>query len=441
MKRWLGLLIGLAAIALPAQAVDTADDVQRFTLKNGMTFLVLEDHSIPNANMYLFWRVGSRNEYPGITGLSHFFEHMMFNGAKRYGPKQFDRTMEAAGGSNNAYTTEDVTVYTDWFPSSSVETIFELEADRIADLAIDPKMVASERGVVTAERRTGLENSNFRMLYEELKGVAYRAHPYSWSVIGHASDIENWSQTDLETYHKTYYAPNNAVVVMVGDVTLQQVKTLAKQYFEPIPAQEPPRKVHTVEPEQKGERRTYVQKPSATSVNMAFAYHVPNTEHQDYYPLSVLSDVLSSGKTSRLYQALVDEQQLAMDVYSFVGESFDPSLFTIYAVARPGVTADKLEAAMKQVVADVAKNGVTAQELAKVKKAAKMNLYQTLATINGKANNLGSYEVFHGDYRKLFSFPDDIEAVTAEDVQRVAQTYLKKSNRSVGILAAEEDKD
>ena len=139
-----------------------ATDIQTFTLSNGMKILVLEDNSIPNANMYLFWKVGSRNEYPGITGLSHFFEHMMFNGSKKYGPKMFDRTMEAAGGSNNAYTTENLTVYTDWFPISALETIFDLEADRIGHLDLDPKMVESERGVVLSERSTGLENSNFR---------------------------------------------------------------------------------------------------------------------------------------------------------------------------------------------------------------------------------------------------------------------------------------
>ncbi|MCP4273433.1 MAG: insulinase family protein, partial [Gammaproteobacteria bacterium] len=179
-----------------------------------MTILVLEDHSIPNANMYLFWKVGSRNEYPGITGLSHFFEHMMFNGAKKYGPKQFDRVMEANGGANNAYTTENTTVYTDWFPADSMEIMFELEADRIQHLAIDKKMVESERGVVTSERSTGLENSNFRVIWEEVKGSAFRAHPYSWSVIGHQSDIDNWSLQDLKDYHRTYYAPNNAFVVI-----------------------------------------------------------------------------------------------------------------------------------------------------------------------------------------------------------------------------------
>jgi zinc protease len=208
-----------------------ATDIQTFTLSNGMKILVLEDNSIPNANMYLFWKVGSRNEYPGITGLSHFFEHMMFNGSKKYGPKMFDRTMEAAGGSNNAYTTENLTVYTDWFPISALETIFDLEADRIGHLDLDPKMVESERGVVLSERSTGLENSNFRNISEQVKGAAFLAHPYRWSVIGYESDIKNWSIEDLQTYFDTYYAPNNAVVVISGDVTLKEVKRLSKQYF------------------------------------------------------------------------------------------------------------------------------------------------------------------------------------------------------------------
>ena len=174
------------------------EDIKEFKLDNGMKILVLEDFSIPNANMYLFWKVGSRNEYPGITGLSHFFEHMMFNGSEKYGPKMFDKTMESVGGSNNAYTTENLTVYTNWFPVSSMETIFDLESDRIGKLKIDPKMVESERGVVLSERSTGLENSNFRNLSEQVKSVAFMAHPYRWSVIGYESDIKNWSIDDLQ---------------------------------------------------------------------------------------------------------------------------------------------------------------------------------------------------------------------------------------------------
>jgi zinc protease len=214
------LVVSLLMSRQPAQAT-SVEDIKSFTLENGMKIMVLEDSSIPNANMYLFWKVGSRNEVPGITGISHFFEHMMFNGAQKYGPKMFDRTMEAAGGANNAYTSENLTVYTNWFPSDSMEVIFELEADRIAHLAIDEKMVESERGVVTSERITGLENSNWRTIQEEVKGVAFRAHPYSWSIIGHESDIAAWTLDDLVQYHKTYYAPNNAIVVIAGNIKFE----------------------------------------------------------------------------------------------------------------------------------------------------------------------------------------------------------------------------
>lgn len=431
-------LLGVG-FSLMVQSATQVDDVKSFTLKNGMKIIVLEDHSIPNANMYLFWKVGSRNEYPGITGLSHFFEHMMFNGAKKYGPKQFDRVMEAAGGANNAYTTENITAYTDWFPSSSLEKIFDLEADRIENLAIDKKMVDSERGVVTSERTTGLENSNFRLLHEEVKGSAFRAHPYSWGVIGHQSDIDNWTMQDLVDYHKTYYAPNNAVVVIVGDVKINQVKRLARKYFAPIKAQPAPRKIHTVEPKQKGERRVYVQKPSVSSANILFAYHVPETKHKDYYPLSMLSSILADGESSRLYRSLVDEQQVATDVFTYMPDSFDPNLFYIYATAADKVSAVQLEKALIKEINKVLYQGVKDQELQKVKNIARVDFYRTLAGINGTANTLGSYEVYFGDYKSMFSAVDAMEKVTKADIKRVAQTYLIRANRTVGVLDAKAD--
>nr|WP_205729296.1 pitrilysin family protein [Ferrimonas aestuarii] len=428
------------AFSANAQAAEPSE-VQSFTLENGMKILVLEDHAIPNANMYLFWKVGSRNEVPGITGLSHFFEHMMFNGSKNYGPKMFDRTMEAAGGANNAYTTENLTVYTDWFPAEAIETIFKLEADRIAHLNIDPKVVESERNVVASERTTGLENSNWRALQGPLKSVAFEAHPYNWPVIGYESDIYAWTLEDLKQYHKTYYAPNNAVVVIAGAVDFEQVKAMSEHYFGSIPAQEPPAEVRTKEPEQTGERRVYVRKESVTSPNLLLAYHVPQTNHEDSYALDVLMSLLIDGNSSRLNQALVDEQQIALAVDGYVPQSFDPNLFYIYAVAKPGVAADKLETALIAEINKVAKEGVSAKELEKVKNSKLMGFYDTMETINGRANTLGSYEVFYGDYREMYSAPEAYAKVTPEDVQRVAKTYLKKSNRTVGVLAAEEDKD
>jgi zinc protease len=435
------ILVGLAVIfmSFSTLAITDADDINQFILSNGMKVIVLEDQSIPNANMYLFWRAGSRNEYPGITGLSHFFEHMMFNGAKKYGPKMFDKTLEAAGGANNAYTTENSTVYTNWFPAQTLELMFDLEADRIQNLSFTPSVVESERGVVASERSTGLENSNFRMLSEQVKASAFRAHPYSWSVIGHESDIANWKLDDLVAYHKTYYAPNNAIVVIVGAVSSKEVKRLAEQYFQVIPAQKSPREVLTVEPEQTGERRVYVQKPSVSSPNILMAFHVPNSKDADYFPLTVLNSVLSDGKSSRLKNALIYDDKVATEVFSYMPLSIDPNLLYLNAVAKTGVSSEQLEKAMIKQINQIITDGITELELQKIKNQSLVDFYRTMSTIDGKANTIGSYEFYFGDYKTLFDVPNRLNKVSIEDVKRVAKQYLKKANRTTGVLAAEED--
>ncbi|NEU08754.1 insulinase family protein [Flavihumibacter sp. R14] len=419
--------------SIPLFAQVKADAVKTFTLKNGMKFLVMEDSSIPNANMYLFYKVGSRNEYPGITGLSHFFEHMMFNGSKKFGPKMFDRVMEFNGGANNAYTTQNVTVYTDWFPVTAMETVFELESDRIAHLSIDTGMIESERGVVLSERSTGLENSPWNALSDAVNAAAFQEHPYHWTVIGYETDIKNWTKEDLEKYFKTYYAPNNAVVVISGNVKLDEVKRLAQKYMEPIPSNAAPKPVHLVEPPQTGERRVMVQKEVATPY-MLIGYHTPETKHKDYYALDILSSILSTGNTSRLYSALVDKKQLATQIGTSNDETFDPNLFQIYAVTATGVKEADLEKAIYEEIEKVKKDGITDQELQKIKNQKLMQFYSQIETINGKSNNIGTYELFFGDYRKMFNAPAEYEKVSAADVKRVANEYFKKSNRTVGIL-------
>ncbi len=428
------LLLWLVGFAAFAQ--NSPDDVKTFTLPNGMKFLVLEDHSIPTANMYFFWKVGARNEVHGITGLSHFFEHMMFNGAKKHGPKQFDRVMEANGGSNNAYTTENVTVYTDWFQKDALETMFELEADRIADLSIDSAMVQSERGVVLSERSTGLENSNYRTISELVKGVAFQEHPYMFPVIGFESDIKSWTQEDLENYFRTYYSPNNATVVVVGDITLAQVRELADQYMAPIPARGLPPEVRTVEPEQNGERRVTTYK-DITTPNILLAYHTPETSHEDYYALDLLNNLLTSGNSSRLTKALVMDTTLASQVFSFMGDGFDPNLFYVYGVAGKGVSAQELEKAIVAQIDALIQNEVSDRELQKVKNQKLMEFYRTIETINGKANSIGTYEVFFGDYRKLYDAPKLYEKVTPADIKRVAAKYFTERNLTVGYLLPE----
>ena len=427
------LIFALLCYSMSLVAQTSADDVKTFTLKNGMKFLVLEDNSIPNANMYLFYKVGSRNEYPGITGLSHFFEHMMFNGSKKFGPKMFDRVMEYNGGSNNAYTTSDVTVYTNWFPASKLEVIFDLESDRIANLNIDTAMVKSERGVVLSERSTGLENSPWRMLSEAVNATAYIEHPYGWSVIGFEEDIKNWTKEDLENYFRTYYAPNNCVVVISGNVKVDEVKRLAEKYMAPIPSGPTPKEVHLVEPPQAGERRITVQK-EVTTPYLMIGYHVPEARNKDYYALSILSSILSSGNSSRLYSALVDKKQLATSVFTSYSETFDPTLFEFYAISAKDIKESDIENAIYEEIGKIKKDGITDQELQKIKNQKLMEFYNQIETINGKSNNIGTYEVFFGDYKKMYNAPIEYNKVTVEDVKRVANEYFKKSKRTVGIL-------
>jgi predicted Zn-dependent peptidase len=294
-------------------------------------------------------------------------------------------------------------------------------------------MIESERGVVLSERSTGLENSNFRLLHEMVKASAFMAHPYRWSVIGYESDIKNWSKADLQQYFKTYYAPNNCVVVIVGDVQTENVRTLAKKYFEPIPAQDPPRPVHTEEPPQTGEKRVYVQK-EVTTPNVMVAYHVPQTQSADYYALDLLSTILSSGNSSRLYKQLVDKKQLATEVFSYFPQSIDPNLFYFYAISSKDTATTELEEAIFNIINEVAEKGVTENEVQKARNQKLMEFYQEMETINGKANNIGTYEVYFGDYKKLYQAPDQYNKVSAADIQAVAKKYFKKSNRTIGIV-------
>lgn len=424
---WLG-----AAAGAGAQNIE----VKTHTLKNGMKVLVQEDHSIPNVAFYIFYRIGSRNERPGTTGLSHFFEHMMFNGAKKYGPGEFDRVMEANGGSNNAYTSQNVTVYQDWFPRSALELIFDLEADRIRDLSFDPKVIESERGVVASERRSSVDNSNFGILNEQLWAAAYTAHPHQWPVVGWMVDIENWKMEDLKRHFEMGYSPSNATMVVSGDVTFEEIVALAQKHIEPIPSHDPPPKVTTREPEQMGERRVVVRKFAQLPLLM-IGYHVPETSSPDFYALDLLETILFTGQSSRLYQRLVDKDQLAISVSGGWSNAFDPTLFEFTAQPKAGVDPAAVEKAIYEELEKVKKDAVTDQELEKAKNILLATFYRRMKTINGKSNTIGTYEVFFGDYRKLFTAPEDHAKVTKEDVQRVMQKYFSDKNRTVATLAPE----
>ena len=414
-------------------------DVKTHTLKNGMKILVQEDHSIPNVALYIFYRIGSRNERPGTTGLSHFFEHMMFNGAKKYGPGQFDQVMEVAGGENNAYTTQNVTVYQDWFPRSALPTIFDLESDRIRDLSFDPEKIASERGVVASERRTSVDNNNFGILSEQLWAAAFIAHPYHWPVIGWMVDIENWKMEDLKHHFEMGYSPSNATMVVAGDVTAEEIFQLGEIYIEPIPSHDPPPKVTTQEPEQLGERRVVVKKFAQLPIVM-MGYHVPQSTSPDFYPLNLLEAILLNGQSSRLYQRLVDKDQLAISVGGGVSLSFDPTLFVMTVRPKAGVDPQAAEKAVYEELDKLKTAPVSDEELQKAKNIVLADFYREMESINGRANTLGSYEVFLGDYRKLFTAPAEYDKVSKEDIQRVVKAYFGENNRTVATLVPEKNK-
>jgi zinc protease len=428
------LLTGFAtaATAAPATIAGTDQIVSR-TLKNGLEIVVWPDRDIPNVAMYTWYRVGGRNERPGITGIAHFFEHMMFNGTKTRPPGEFDRVMEANGGSNNAYTSSDVTVYQNWFPVTATELIFDLEADRMRHLDFDPKVVESERGVVYSERRSAIDNDSFGTLLEQMQATAYIAHPYQFPVIGWPSDIERWSIEDLRSFYKLYYAPNNAVMFVVGAVEPEEVFALAEKYLAPLEAQPAPPPVTTKEPQQLGERRLRVMREAQTPL-LAMAFHAGAAPDRESRVMEVLLSILGAGDSSRLHQRLVEQEQAAVQVGTQLDQGFDPGLAWVYAVVPPGGDVARTEKLIDEEIARIAKDGPTTAELAKARNQALAGFWRGLETISGKAQALGTYEVFHGDYRKLFDAPAVYESITADEVRKAATDLLRTGNRTVGIV-------
>jgi zinc protease len=419
----------------PPARVPGLDQVQTTTLANGMKVIVWTDRDIPNIAFYNWVRVGSRNEVPGITGLAHFFEHMMFNGTAKRTPGEFDRLMEAQGGSNNAFTSDDVTVYQDWIPRSALDLVFDLEADRLANLSFDPKVIESERGVVFSERRLRTEDSNEGFLAEQVQATAFVAHPYQIPTVGWPADIQGWKIEDLQKFFKTNYAPNNCTLIMVGDLSAEEGFALAKKYLEPIPRQEPPPPVRTVEPEQIGEKRVRVERDATTPL-LFYGYKSPAANDRQGPAINLLMSVLTEGNSSRLHRLLVEEKELAIQVGGYFQEGFDPGLTWLQLTLPQGAKVAEVEKVLDGALEEVVAKGVTDAELARAKNLYASSFWKQIATINGKASLLGQFDVFEGDYRKLFDSPATYDKVTREDLQQAAALIFQKNRRTVGVLEA-----
>ncbi|MBN2072182.1 MAG: insulinase family protein [Candidatus Krumholzibacteriota bacterium] len=411
-------------------------DVTVENLDNGLKVILLEDHSVPVISYQTFFRVGSRNEVPGITGISHFMEHMMFNGAKKYGPKEFDAILESNGGYSNAFTSNDMTAYYEDISSDGLELVIDLDTDRMKDLALDPKYLVSEMGVVMEERRLSIDNSIDGQMWEDLNALAFKAHPYCWPVLGWMSDLEKIDRGDCVGYFKKYYAPNNAVLIVAGDFKTKEALRLIHRYYDDIPRQVPPLPVRTVEPEQKGERRAKFHK-AAELPEALIGYHGPGVGSDDIYALDVLQAVLSSGYSSRLYRKLVREMDAALRVYAYFGWAIDPDLFVFGVKMRPGRSTSEGEEAIYKVLEAIKNEGVSDMELEKAKNSLEADFVRSLQTVNGKARKIGRYEVLFGDYGEIMKVPGKYRAVTSGDLQRVVEKYFNEKNRTVITLIPE----
>jgi zinc protease len=412
------------------------EDVQVHTLGNGLKVLLLEDHDIPNIALFTFFRVGSRNERTGLTGVSHFIEHMMFNGSPKFGPGEFDRIMEFHGGANNAYTSDDMTVYTDWFPAAALEPMLEMEGDRMQGLTFDPEVLESERGVVASERRVSVENDNDNLLDETVRATSIMAHPYHWSVIGWMSDILNWPREEIINYYRTAYAPNNAVMVLVGDFEAAPALALIGKYFDAIPSSTPPPPVITVEPPQLGPRQVLIRK-EAQAPSFLMVYHAPAWKDADFPALFVLEKALLEGDSSRLYRRLVREEKLALYVAGGIQETIDPLLFYFVVKPRPDADLDRIEAVIEEELAKVREEGLTDREFEKSLNIIRSNFYFGLQSISGQANLLGTAEVLYGGFEQAFNYMDRYSGLRKEQVQEAAKKYLVPDQKTVGKLIPE----
>lgn len=435
LKRILVALLIMTAVPGFAQDLKVTERV----LPNGLKVLLKEEHKAPVVTFQIWYKVGSRNERLGKTGLSHLLEHMMFKGTKKYGPKAFSRTVMKNGGNDNAFTGKDYTAYFENFASDRIGIALELESDRMQNLLFDPKEFESERKVVMEERRMRYEDDPSSAMLEQMMATAFLAHPYQWPVIGWMADLANITHEDLRRHYRTYYTPNNATIVVVGDFETRKLLPVIERYFGKIPRGPEPPKMGAIEPRQQGERRIIVRREAELPAIFA-GYHVPNLRHPDSYALEVLAGILSEGRSSRLYRSLVYEKQLALYAggdYNSI--SADPHLFYLYAGVMPGRTIDEVEKALYAEIESLKTDPVSDEEMEKAKNQIEAGFIMGQDSVFYQAMLIGQYETV-ADWRLIEKYLKGIRAVTKDDIRRVAKEYLSEDNRTVGILIPTKEK-
>ena len=408
--------------------------VHKFEFQNGLKLLIVPDRTSPTFAYQTWFRVGSRNEVPGYTGLAHLFEHMMFKGTKNFQDGEFDRILEQAGvEGENAFTSRDYTAYVQELPRDKLDLIAKLESDRMVNLLVNEPVFKTETEVVQNERKLRTENSPDGMIYQEIFASAFTKHPYRWPVIGYKEDLDRMNSKDAELFYRSYYNPNHATIVVTGDVDVDDVAETVNKYYSQIPAQASPAHKIAEEPEQ-NKIRSKKLKLNIQVEKLVIGYHIPNLLHVDLPILDILQTILAGGKSSRLHKALV-ETGIASSVGAYGFESKDPSLLLIMVNLQKGKRAAAAEKIILKELETLSTTGPSAQELETAKNRISFDFYENLNSNSDRAKFLGHYETLTGDFQngiKTFKLTQD---VNAEQVTSVTKRYLQptKRTRLVGV--------
>jgi len=416
-------------------------DLKEHRLKNGLRLILSEDHSSPIISFQVWYNVGSRNEKPGTTGISHLFEHMMFKGSINVEPEEHGRIIQQNGGTDNAFTARDMTAYFENLPSSQLELAMRLEADRMAHLRLTADTLTSEREVVKEERRMRVDNSLFGKLSEALYSTAFTRHPYRWPVIGWMSDIDSISLEDCKAFYSSYYAPNNATIILIGDIDFQETISIAEKYFGNIPSAELTEGVVHVEEIQREEREKGIF-VDASFPWLAVAYHIPEAAHDDVPVLELIGNILTSGRSSRLHRKIIYEDQSALSVFASVDNNKAPGLFVITVNSiKQGHTLEEVESVANESLELLKAEMVTDRELEKAINQMETNLIFGLQTNFVKGMRIGFSLTRTGDPLGFVKKLESFRHATAKDIQKVAKKYFTPENRTIIRLFPKENSE
>lgn len=406
--------------------------VHRYKLANGLKVLILEDHSAPTFSYHTWFDVGSRDEQPGLTGLAHLFEHMMFKETKNRKDGEFDKMLESAGAEGeNAFTSRDYTGYVQSLPSDKLELIANLESERMVNLLVNDDALAKEREVVQNERRFRYENSPNGLLYERVYEVSYGKHAYHWPVIGYEKDLNNASRKDCEAFYKRFYAPNNATIVVAGNVTPSKVIDVVVKYYAHLPTSPIERPMLNPEPPQKTERTDTIQIKSPVE-KLVVGYHIPDVNHADFSAIEVARGILADGKGSRLYRTLVDGG-IATSVDLESAEHKDPGLLLVFINLQKGKTAQQALKIVDREVRDMASGHITSEEIERAVSMHRYAVFDGLASNYSKAQFLGFYETVAGRFERGVQIMNELPSIKGDSIAKAVRAYFNKDNRSVVI--------